>query len=125
MLAVHRTEPLENTNPPVTPMKRKVGNRKILAYNFSNLTILNEKIKALFKKRSREIFELIRNRTALSMDCYQLKGKKKMKRGSDCSGYTASTSNDERPSKRESKKLTDNILKELKKDGANQLKGFL
>jgi hypothetical protein len=75
-------------------MKRKAGNRKLLAYNFSNLTLLTHKINAILKKRVKNSLDLVRSSSIKLPDSFNNKNKRENKRGSDCSGYTASTSND-------------------------------
>jgi hypothetical protein len=71
-------------------MKKKVPNRKALAYNFSNITLLTHKINGIFHRPLKNTLETLRSCSANSD--YN-KTKKEIKRASFYSGYTASTSN--------------------------------
>lgn len=71
-------------------MKKKGPNRKALAYNFSNLTLLSQKIYSIFLKPLKNAMETLKT---FSINSDYNKTKKEIKRASFYSGYTTSTSN--------------------------------
>lgn len=85
-------------------MKKKAPNRKALAYNFSNFTLFTQKIHAVFQVPLKYVLETLK--VSLINSDYN-KNKKEIKRASFCSGYTTSTSNEEKTSKRNSKRITE------------------
>lgn len=87
-------------------MKKKGGNRKLLSYNFSNLTLFNESLNRILKKNIKNSFDLFRYWSNGSPSTDYNKTKKEIKRSSFHSGYTTSTSNEEKIGKKQSKKLT-------------------
>lgn len=91
-------------------MKKKGPNRKALAYNFSSITLFSQKINNLLAKHLKPSLFALRA-FAASSDCH--KTKKEIKRASFYSGYTTSTSNEEKTSKRNSKKLNEERRREM------------
>jgi hypothetical protein len=88
-------------------MKKKVANKKLLAYNFSNLTMFYQKISALARNALRNGFEAVKENAAALQNQDYHKAKKEIKRSSFYSGYTTSTSNEDKIGKKQSKKLTE------------------
>lgn len=84
-------------------MKKKSVNRRSLAYNFSNLTLLSQIICNIFLKPLKNAVETLKTS---SMNSDYIKTKKEIKRASFYSGYTTSTSNEEKASKRNSKRVS-------------------
>ena len=85
-------------------MKKKAPNRKALAYNFSNITLFTQKIHAVFQAPLKYGLETLK--ISIINSDYN-KTKKEVKRASFYSGYTTSTSNEEKTSKRNSKRMTE------------------
>ena len=83
-------------------MKKKAPNRKALVYNFSNLTLFTQKIHPVLQKPLKCALEMIKKFT---FNSDYIKNKKKIKRASFHSGYTTSTSNEDKTSKRSSKRM--------------------
>lgn len=74
-------------------MKKKAGNKKLLAYNFSNITLFSQKINKIIKRYDRDFFDSLRYCTENGPNSDYNKTKKEIKRASFYSGYTTSTSN--------------------------------
>lgn len=74
-------------------MKKKAANKKLLAYNFSNITLFNQKINKIAKRYDKEFFDLLRYCSENGPNSDYNKTKKEIKRASFHSGYTTSTSN--------------------------------
>ena len=92
-----------NYNNMAAKMKKKAPNRKTLLYNFSNLTLFSQKIHPLLQKPLKCALEMIKN---VTFNSDYNKTKKEKKRASFHSGYTTSTSNEDKTSKRSSKRMT-------------------
>ena len=74
-------------------MKKKAANKKLLAYNFSNITLFNQKITKITKRYDKEFFDSLRYCSENGPNSDYNKTKKEIKRASFHSGYTTSTSN--------------------------------
>lgn len=74
-------------------MKKKGAKKKLLAYNFSNITLFSQKIKNIIKRYDKDFFDLLRYWSESGPNSDYNKTKKEIKRSSFYSGYTTSTSN--------------------------------
>ena len=74
-------------------MKKKTANKKLLAYNFSNITLFSQKLTKIIKRYDKDFFDLLRYCSENGPSSDYNKTKKEIKRASFYSGYTTSTSN--------------------------------
>lgn len=87
-------------------MKKKEINKKLLAFNFSNFALFNDRIYNIFKTVIKSAFDFVKCHPPKPNNLDERKTKKEIKRSSFHSSYTTSTSIDEKLGKKPSKKVT-------------------